>query len=162
MDGQKSKLRLRFNFFDAVIILAAIGAGFLLLRLTDADGGTALNPGKSVTVNYTLELSNLSEGTAVLIKPGDRLIDVVEKRYVGTVASVEYGPYSMTSKNSLTGDYILTEVPQRESASVSVTLDAVDNGSEFNASGFIPRGGMGMSVTGPGYAGAGLIIDIAR
>jgi hypothetical protein len=162
MDGQKSKLRLRFNFFDVVIILAALGAGFLLLRLTDAGEGTVMNPGKTVTVNYTLELSNLPEGTAPLIKPGDRLIDVVEKRNVGTVVSVEYRPYISTSKNSLTGDYILTEVPQRESAVISVTLDAVDSGSELNASGFIPRGGMGMSVTGPGYAGSGLITDIER
>ncbi|MDR1588653.1 MAG: DUF4330 domain-containing protein [Oscillospiraceae bacterium] len=162
MDAPKKKFKLRFNVFDAIIILAALGAGFLLLRLTGAGGGTPLNPGKPVAVIYTLELNNLPAGTAARIKPGDRLIDVVEKRDVGTVVSAEYGPYMSTSKNNVTGDYILTEVPQRETAVISVTLDAVDNGSELNASGFIPRGGLGMSVTGPGYAGSGLITDIGR
>jgi hypothetical protein len=162
MDEQKTKMRLRFNFFDAIIILAVLGAGFLLMRLTNAGGGTAFNPGKTVTVNYTLELSSLPVGTSALIKPGDRLSDVVEKRYVGTVVSVEHGPYVSTSKNSLTGDYILTEVPLREMAAISVTLDAVDSGDELNASGFIPRGGAVLSITGPGYAGSGLITNMER
>lgn len=162
MNTQKGKFKLRFNFFDIIIILAALGAGFLLLRLTDADGGTALNPGKPVTVNYTLELHNLPAGTPELIKPGDRLTEVVEKRYIGTVVSVEYGPYRPTSKDSLTGDYILTEVPGREMAVIKVSLDAVDTGSELSASGFVPRGGLGLSVTGRGYAGSGIILDMER
>ncbi|MDR2615968.1 MAG: DUF4330 domain-containing protein [Oscillospiraceae bacterium] len=162
MNSQKRKWKLRFNFFDAVIIIAALGVGFLLMRLTNADGGTAWNPGRAVTVRYTLELSNLPVGTAELIRPGDALTEVVEKRYIGSVVSVESAPYRPTSKDSFTGDYILTDMPEREVAIITVSLDATDTGSELNASGFAPRGGLNLSVTGRGYAGAGVILDIER
>ncbi|MDR0445988.1 MAG: DUF4330 domain-containing protein [Oscillospiraceae bacterium] len=162
MNAEKRKFKLRINLFDIVIIIAALGAGFLLLRLTDSGDGTVLGTGKPVTLNYTLELFNLPAGTAELIAAGDRLTEVVEKRYVGTVVSVEYGPYMPTSKNSLTGDYILAEIPEREVAVIEVTLEAVDTGNEINASGFVPRAGMSLSVTGRGYAGPGVILDIKR
>ncbi|MDR2421667.1 MAG: DUF4330 domain-containing protein [Oscillospiraceae bacterium] len=162
MDTQKRKFKLRFNFFDAVIIIAALGAGFLLLRLTGAGGGAAPGTGRSVTVKYTLELHDLPEGTAALIQPGDSLSEVVEKRYIGTVVSVESFPYAPTSKDGFTGDYILAEMPGREIAVITVSLDAVDTGSEINAGGFTPRGGMSLSVTGRGYAGQGNITDMER
>ncbi|MDR0838341.1 MAG: DUF4330 domain-containing protein [Oscillospiraceae bacterium] len=160
----KSKFKLRLNLFDIVIIILALAAGFLLLRLSNADGGggTVLNPGKQLTARYTLELSNLPLGTAELIKPGDRLTEVVEKRFVGSVVSVEITPYLTTSKDTYTGDFILTEVPERRSAVITLDLPASDTGSEINASGFVLRGGINLSVTGPGYAGVGLVINVER
>ena len=158
------KIRFRPNIFDIIIIAAALVAGFIFLRLSNADGAgtTVLSSGTSVRAQYTLELGNLPIGTAELMQPGDKLTDVVLKRPIGTVVSVTWGPYMVTSKNLDTGHYILTEMIGRESAYIVVEIDAVDNGSDVMAGGFAIRGGANLSVSGPGYWGYGMIVDVAR
>ena len=164
--SQKKTVKFRFrpNVFDIIIILAALAAGFVLLRLSNADGAgtTVLSSGTNVTARYTLELGNLAIGTSELIQPGDNLTDVVLKRAIGSVVSVTSGPYLVTSKDSNTGDVILTEVPQRETAYIVVEVDAVDNGFDVMAGNFAVRGGINMSVSGPGYWGYGIIADVER
>ena len=162
--NMKPKFKFKINFFDVLIIVLALVAGFVVLRLSNADGGgaTMLSTGTPVKVRYTVELSNLPEGIAELIKPGDSLSEAVEKRFIGNVVSVEIGPYMTTSKNSYTGDFILTSSPGRYTATVTVELDAVDTGSSIDASGFLLRANSTPSVLGPGYAGPGLITAIER
>jgi hypothetical protein len=165
MSEQKpNKFKFRINIFDVIIIAVAIAAGFLLLRLSNADGGggTALNPGAAVTARYTLELGNLPVGTAELIKPGDKLTDIILKRTIGNVVSVTSSPYYMGSKDYYTGNMILTTVPEREAAYIIVELAAIDSGNEVAAGGFPVRAGTQLSVSGPGYAGVGMIVDVER
>ncbi|MDR0906259.1 MAG: DUF4330 domain-containing protein [Oscillospiraceae bacterium] len=165
MSEQKPvKFKLRVNIFDVIIIVAAIAAGFLLLRLSNADGGggTALNPGTAVTARYTLELGNLPVGMPELIKPGDKLTDVILKRAIGSVVSVTSSPYYMTSRDLYTGDMILTAVPEREAAYIIVEIAAIDSGSEVAAGGFPVRAGTQLTVSGPGYSGVGMIVDVER
>lgn len=160
----KKKFKLKINVLDVIIIALVIVAGFVLLKLGNADGGGAavLSSGTPVTVRYNLELSNLTPGTGSLIKPGDSLMEVTEKRSIGKVISVEIEPYRVTSKDMYTGNFILTEVPDRETAQVVVELAANDTGSEIDASGFVLRAGENLPVTGPGYSGAGLVTSIER
>lgn len=159
----KQKFKLKINVFDIIIILLVIAAGFLVLRLSNADGGSAvLSSGTPMTMQYTLEMYNLPEGLSETIKPGDSLTEAVEKRYIGRVVSVEHGPYMTTSKDSYTGNLILTEMVSRYTATLVVELDVVDTGTELDASGFILRANATPSVLGPGYSGMGLITAIER
>ncbi len=157
------KPKIKINVFDVLIIALAIIAGFLVLRLSNADGGAAvLSAGAPVTVRYTLEISDMPENAAKSIEPGDSLSEATEKRFIGTVVSAEYGPYMTTSKDSYTGDLILTRMPNRFTATIEVELSVVDTGSELNSSGFILRANATPSVQGPGYYGLGLITAIER
>lgn len=159
------KPKIKINIFDVLIIILVIILGYVVLRLSNADGGgaTVLTSGTPVTVRYTLELSDLPESLINAIKPGDSLSEAVEKRSIGTVVSVDIGPYMTTSKNSYTGDFILTEEPGRYTATIIVELkNAVDTGSEIDAQGFILRANSNPSVLGPGYAALGFITGIER
>ena len=158
------KIKWKFNLLDAVIIILALAAGFAGYHLINADrgGGGLLVSGSSVTVRYTLELYDLPTGTAALILPGHGVMEVVEKRNIGTVVSVSVEPYRMTSTDRYTGETRLQNVPDRERAHVVMEISVTETERELSASGFIVRGGEGLSVTGPGWAGQGFILDIER
>lgn len=157
------KFKLKINVFDVIIILLVIVAGFVVLRLMNADGGGAvLSSGTPVTVRYTLELHNMPEGLGAMIHEGDSLSESVEKRAIGTVVGVEITPTVTTSKDSYSGDFILADVPNRETATLTVEISAYDTGTSFDASGFILRSNDTLSVTGPGYACVGLVTGIER
>jgi len=160
----KPKIKFKINFFDVVIIVLVLALGFAVLKLSNADGGgsTVLSTGTPVKVRYTLELFDLPEGLAEMIKPGDSLSESVEKRFIGNVVSVDFGPCMTTSKDLITGNYILTEKVGRYTATLVVELDAVDTGSAIDASGFLLRANLTPSVIGPGYASLGLITGIER
>ncbi|MDR0863208.1 MAG: DUF4330 domain-containing protein [Oscillospiraceae bacterium] len=158
----KTQGRWRLNPLDVVIILVALAAAFAFLQLTAPSGGTPLSSNKSVTLRYTLELVSLPEGVAELIHVGDELVDKVEKHEIGKVTAVTVTPYGISSKNTLTGEYIITEMPGRETATLTIEARATDTGSSIEANGFAFRVGGGVSVTGPGWSGIGYIIGIER
>ena len=161
MEDKKKKLKWSLNFFDLVIIAVAVVACFIIIRM--AGSGNVIAPsGETKTVRYTVELSTMLDDVADMIKPGDALIDKIEKRPVGTVVSVEVTPAYVSAQSSVTGDYIITEIPEHKSA--IVVLEAVCNVSDFeiSTSVFAIRTGTKISFTGPGYSGSGFIIEIAR
>ena len=160
----KQKFKLKINFFDLLIIVLVLALGFVVLKLSNADGGgtPVLSSGTPVKVRYTLEMFDLPESLMELIKPGDSLSEAVEKRFIGNVVSVDFGPCMTTSKDSYTGNLILTSKPGRCTATITVELDAVDTGSALDAAGFFPRANFAPSVLGPGYASLGLITGIER
>ena len=162
--AQKQKIKWKLNIFDVIIILLALAALLVGYNLLNADrgGGALLTSGREITVRYTIELANMPIGASELITPGDSVIEVVEKRAVGSVVSCESYPYRMTSPDRITGNTILAEVPGRESAAVTIELRATETEHEINANGFVLCAGTALSVTGPGWAGSGLILSIER
>jgi hypothetical protein len=159
--GRSFKLRL--NVFDAVIIGAAVVVAVIFLRLGRAGGVEPLSSGKQITVYYMLELTNVPEGLASRIKPGDSVTEVVEKRAIGTVISVEEETYKVISKDTLTGEYFQTEVPERYTANVLIEASAQETDESIVVDGgFFVRNGLPVSARGPGYAGSGHIINVIR
>ena len=161
---EKKKFKFKINFFDVVIIVLVLALGFAVLKISNADGGGAavLSTGTPVKVRYTLELFDIPVEMTEMIKPGDSLSEAVEKRFIGNVVSVESGPCMTTSKDYVSGNFILTEKPGRYTATILVEIDAIDTGNALDAKGFLVRANMSPSVTGPGYAALGLITGIER
>jgi hypothetical protein len=152
----------RLNIFDIIIIVAAIVAAVFLVRAADSGVSGIIAPGKSVTVRYTIELINMVEPSADLIKPGDKLLDKIEKYPLGTVISAQSAPYLASSKNSLTGAYILTIEPERQSATIVMEASATETDSAISVGGFEIRTGGAVNITGPGYGGLGYITAVER
>jgi hypothetical protein len=90
------------------------------------------------------------------------VIEVVEKRVVGTVVSVAFGPALKGGIDTVTGDVHQVPYPGRETVVITLTLDVTDNGRELGANGFVIRAGEHLSVTGPGWAGQGYIVGVDR
>jgi hypothetical protein len=162
VESNTKKRRWRLNVFDIVIICLAAAAAVIFLRAASSGAGTLISAGKPVTVRYTIELTNMLTPSAELVKAGDRLIDKIEKYALGTVVSAEAAPYIASSKDSVTGDYILTEYLGRQTATILVETQATETDSAISAGGFEIRTGQAVNITGPGYAGLGYIIGVER
>jgi hypothetical protein len=161
--GQRRKIKWRLNVFDIAIIIAAVAAVYLFLRLGQSAGVEILSSGTPTTVRYTVEILGLPEGFTDQIKPGDAIMEIVEKRSVGTVVSVDTQPFVMSSKNIITGEYIDAVVPERYTGNLLIESAAMETDESIVVGGgFAVRNGARMSIMGPGYAGAGYIINVER
>ena len=157
----KKKLKWSLNFFDLVIIAVAAVACLVVIKM--AGSGNVIAPsGETKTVQYTVELSAMLGDVADMIKPGDSLVDKIEKRSVGTVVSVEVTPAYVSAQSSVSGDYVITEIPEHKSAIVVLEATCSVSDFEISTNGFAIRTGTKISFTGPGYSGSGFIIEIAR
>ena len=165
MENEKTTKKWRPNFFDIIIVavvIAAVGLVFLILRGTGDTGGGILFAGQQETVYYTIELQAMRGDSGELIQPGDALVDRVENRPLGTVVSVELRPAQMLQRNLHTGDFVVSEIPERTDAIVVVRATATVTEHRIEIGRFTLRSGARVSVLGPQYHGVGFIIDIER
>ena len=164
-NSEQTVRKWRLNLFDIIIIICILVAAALVILYTSrSDGGSGIVfSGTRGTVVYKVELKGLIEDTAYLIQPGDSLVDKVEKRPMGTVVSVEISPSTASNKSYITGERIITNVPDRKDAVLLVTSDATITDNQISVpGGFVVRVGTWVSVNGPLYNCAGYIIDMER
>lgn len=163
-NNTKKKIKWRLNIFDVIIIICALVAAVLIINYASRSGGGAsiIPVGTQETRQYTLELQGMRYGTADLIRVGDTLIDKVEKRSIGTVVSVELRPAMMQTSNSVTGDRVISEVPGRIDAIITVSAQVTVTDSQVSVDGFPLRVGTKVSVNGPAYNGNGFITYVGR
>ncbi|MDR3209540.1 MAG: DUF4330 domain-containing protein [Oscillospiraceae bacterium] len=158
----KKKVKLRLNAVDAVIIVLALALGLVGYKLLSS-GGSLLSSGKQVTLHYTVELTYLPEGVAELVHVGDEIMEIVEKHTIGKILSVTVEPYREATHDYNTGDWVMHEVPGRETAIVELALRVTDDGKELTANGFTVRIGTVLPVAGPRWACArAIVIGIDR
>jgi len=163
-NSEKRKIKWRLNLFDIIIIACALIAAVLIINYASRSGGGAsiIPAGTQETVTYTLELQGMRYGTAELIQVGDTLIDKVERRALGTVVSFELKPALTLSNDSTTGDRIISEIPGRIDAIITVSAPATVTDSQISVDGFALRVGARVSVNGPIYNGTGFIAYVER
>lgn len=163
MGNESKKTKWRLNLFDVIFIACAvIVAVVIVISSGGFGGGSILSSGAQQTIVYTLELQSMIGDTAQYIKPGDSLIDRVEKRQIGTVVDVRLEQTKASMKDFETGERHMVEVPGRTTAIVTMSADATVTDSEISVDGFVIRVGVWLSVNGPLYNGSGFIIDIER
>ena len=161
---EKKKIKWRLNIFDVVIIACALVAAVMIINYAGRSGGGAsiIPAGSQQSLTYIIELHGMRYGAADLIRPGDTLIDKVEKRALGTVASVQLKPAMTQSTDNTTGDRIIVEVPGKVDAFITVSAQATVTDSQVSVDGFAIRVGTRVSVNGPVYNGSGFISFVER
>ena len=163
MEKSTEKRRWRLNLFDVIFIVCALIVAAVILVYSSRSGSGIIAPtGAQETVLYTMEFRKMLPGTAELIKPGDTLVDKTERKPMGTVVSVTLQPSRFSEKNFITGDRVMSEIPDRTDAIVVVAGQATVTERNINVGGFMIRAGAKISVNGPLYNGSGFIIDIER
>ena len=167
---EKKKFKLKFNLFDAVVILLALivaaGAVFYVRRKNAsaaAAEGEQVSGAAQVTVRYTLEIEQAYEQAAELAKAGDELYERTKKQYLGKVDSVEILPSRVLAKDTVNGAFLFTEVPERKNIKMQVSAQGVrtEEGTTLD-SGLEIRAGDNFRVCGPGYYGTGYVTYVER
>ena len=164
MENDKTIKKWRPNFFDIVIVAVLVAAAVLLFTLVRGTGDTGggLFAVAQEPVYYTIELQAMRGDSGELIAPGDSLIDRVENRPLGTVVSVELRPAQMLSRDLITGDFVVSVIPERTDAIIVVRAMATITDTQISIGRFTLRAGTRVSVLGPQYHGTGFVIDIER
>lgn len=160
-----AKKRFKINIFDIVIIAAVlvVAAILIVVMFKPDETGAIISSGDNVTVRYTIELSNMTPEAAAMVAEGDTLKDNIKKYAIGAVKSVTVGPTYYSTKNYETGEYIISESPEYKTATIVIEASAIETDTAVTVdSGYIIRIGLPISVSGPGYAGTGYIIDVER
>ena len=159
---KKKKLKF-FNLFDIIVILMIIALIAVLFFAKRANAPTDAPQGSSGKVIYTLELNGMQNGSAELVKPGDKLTDKIKKYDMGTVVSVEVKKATLQVEDYENGGIIDSEVSGLQTAVIVVESPCTETDSQIKTDGgFVVRVGTQASVHGPGYAGSGYIVGIER
>ena len=164
MEQNTPKFRLRLNLFDAIVILAALAVGALLLwvRLRPAAPVQA-DPTAQDTVRYTIRFQRWNPGTSGLISPGDQVADNVKNFEIGSVVSAQAVPARQQVVDQVNRRWVWAEIEGMED--VLVTIEApcsVSDGAITVGGGYELRVGVMAYVRGEGYMGSGPIVAIEQ
>ena len=157
------KRKWRPNLFDIIfIVIILVIAWFVVSNLRSPSGGVFI-AAATEPVTFTVELNDMFGDSAFLVKPGDALVDYIERRNMGTVVSVIVEPSVRLEKNDLTGARVISDYPGRFTAIITVRADATVTDTHITIpGGFIVRVGTRVTVTGPLYNGSGYITHLER
>ena len=164
MEQNTPKFRLRLNLFDAIVILAALAVGALLLwvRLRPAVPVQA-EPGAQDSVRYTVRFQRWAPGTGSLVTPGDQIADNVKNYEIGRVVSAQVVPTQQQVVDQENRRWVWAEVEGMED--VLVTIEAPCSVSEESITvggGYELRVGVMAYLRGNGYMGSGPIVAIEQ
>ena len=164
MEQNTPKFRLRLNLFDAIVILAALAVGALLLwvRLRPAVPVQA-EPGAQDTVRYTVRFQRWAPGTGSMVTPGDQIADNIKNYEIGRVVSAQVGPTQQQVVDQENRRWVWAEVEGLED--VLVTIEAPCSVSEESITvggGYELRVGVMAYLRGKGYMGSGPIVAIEQ
>lgn len=164
MEQKNTKFRLHLNLFDGIVIVLALAVGAFLLwnQLKPASAeGTAVP--SAASMEYTIRLLKVREGTGALVKEGDALVDVQKNYDLGKVVSATTLSATDSIINEETQTYVTAEIPGYEDVEIVVSSTAT-YGDELVllGSGYELRVGTKIYVRGPGYLGSGEVWAIER
>ena len=162
MEQNKKAFRLHLNLFDAVIILAAlvVGAVVLWTQLKPADSPAAPAAEK---IQYTIVVKKTVPGTGGQVEVGDSVVDAVKNFDLGKVVSSETLPSQDLALDTENATYVLTDVPNKEDVYITMESSAVIGDEMITlGSGYVVRVGEPIYVRGPGYLGSGTVYAIER
>ena len=157
-----SKIRLRLNLFDGIVLLLAVAAAaFLLWRMVRPDTPVQSDPTVTSRVRYTVRFQRWAPGTSELIEADDRLADNIKNFEVGQVVSAQAVPARMRAVDIQNRRYIWAEVDGFEDVLVTVEAPCVVTGEAITVGGgYELRVGETAYIRGEGYMGSGPIVSI--
>lgn len=144
-----------FNLFDVIVLLVAVVLGITLLLFTNG------NNQSTATVRYTVEFTNMQNGTASLIQEGDELEDRIRKYDLGKVLSVEVSPTIIYVADTVNGGYYEVASTTFETAMVVLEAPVTETEQDILVSGgYNIKIGTSVSAKGPGYSCYGTVLAI--
>lgn len=159
----KKKRNGSWNLMDVLLLLIAIVViGAIVYLFSPFSWLKNMTSKKEVSIQYTVELSDLDEAFLDKIQENHCVVDSVSKSDIGTVAAVDYNN-KYTELQCVDGAGVLVKYPNRYNVivTISVTADYIE-GEGYSVNGFRLAVGEKMSLRFPDYAGEGYCIGLMR
>ena len=146
------------DLFFVLIVACVIAAAVFLLG--NIDNGVRGQRTEAIAVEYTVEFRDVNNQALGKIKEGDTVRDPDNKRYIGTVVSVQSVPSSKIGYNSTDGSVFMAENPDFSDLLVTIRAEATrsDKGYYVNDARFLV--GKPTNIWSRGFAGSGYCISI--
>jgi len=153
------KLRVRFNLFDALIILLALGvlAAAVVLRNRSVEGGVTH---ETTTMRYTVEWTRTPHNMAECIHVGDDAFRATDGAYLGTVAEFRAVPHVELEYSAAQGRYIRYESPDHDDIYITIEGQGYATVKDVTIGDIPVRVGMELPLKGKGYARIGYVVDM--
>lgn len=151
-------MKVKFNVMDIIIVLillAAIGAGVLLLGGSSGEGRA-----ETKTIELKVELGKQEEAFTKLPKVGDRAdIGVKEKMNV-TVTNVEIKPATTSSEDVLGGTRPIVEIQDRYDVLITLEGEGVETDGAVKLNDVAVRVGDEAVIKSKNWAGVGVFLGV--
>ena len=152
----------QFSAVDVILILLALlvlgGAALLWLPSSSA----LLGREKSVTIEYTVEITNVKDTFIRNVVERDSVMDSVSKHPIGTVSSVENStPYTVLHYDDATDSVEMKEYPDAFNLLITIRAEAsFVEGVGYTVNDYRIAVGKEMALKVPEFVGTGHCISI--
>lgn len=148
----------KFNFLDVIILIgvaavAIVGIGML----RNASGAEQAD--QAAKVVYTVEDADAPLELVQAVQIGDRVNIGVNGVDSSVVTDVQYKPAEKVMFDSLSGTYLISELPDKYELQVTCEAEAAVSDMSISAGSTPIRVGAEFSVKGRGYAVIGYVIQ---
>lgn len=131
MDGkmrEKNSQRHRFNWLDALILLALVFlAALAVIKFIPGGTDVSLTNEKKVTIEYTVQIDKLDTDLSLALKSGDAVVDIDSKVNVGMLASIPLSSaYQESIYNEQSGGMEIVNSEKYMTVYLTVVADAVE------------------------------------
>lgn len=158
MENKKAP-RLRFNLFDALIILLALAALFGALLLRNRSTGTELMR-ETVPVRVTVELASSPVELGDHIHVGDDVFRSTDGTYLGKVQAVRSEPHEAVIFSNLTEHYVVYNCEDTSDVYVTIEGDGYYTKKSLVLESVDVRIGTELPIKGKGFAHMGYVYAI--
>jgi len=158
MDDKK-KLRVRFNLFDALILLLALGAlaGALLLRNRSTGTGAERD---TVPMRFTVEFLQAPPGMAKAVTVGDEVFRSTDSTYLGRVVEVRAQTHTEIEYSPAQSAFVAYECAESEDVYLTIENRGYSTARDIMIGSVAVKYGEEMPVKGKGYAKMGYVVGI--
>ena len=157
------KRRIRFNFIDLLILLVGAAAIFVLLYVFVLSGRKApvvSGEAETVRLEYVVEIQNVDEKFAEIVKKQQSVQDAIKRKPIGTVTGVEHNTFQKITFDYEKGEEVLSDVEGRVTLVVTIQADVTENKDSYTANGIVIRVGEQYSLIFPGMYGVGFCTSL--
>lgn len=157
------KRRIRFNFIDLLILLAGAAAIFVLLYvfvLSGRKSAAVSGEAETVRLEYVIEIQNVDEKFAEIIKKDQPVQDAIKRKNIGTVTGVAHDSFQKIVFNYESGEEVLSSVEDRITLVVTIQADATEGRDAYTVNGEVIRVGEQYSLIFPGMYGVGFCTSL--
>lgn len=156
-----SNKKLRFNFIDALILLAVllvmlVAWYFFVLR----DTGSDVSEVSYNTIEYVIEVSNIESRFDGTVKRDQSVEDAIRRKKIGKVAGVQTVPYEKITFNKIDGVETVSEVEGKITMAITIQAEAIETDQSFLVDGCEIKVGLEYSLMLPEFYGTGYCVEI--
>ena len=153
----KSKLRVKFNLFDVLIIALVLAVLAAALVLRNRSAGAAATGGEALPMRFTVEFTETPNDMAACIRVGDGAYRSTDGTYLGTIVDVRSVPHVRVEYSSAAGQFRSFDCEESSDVYLTVENNGYCTGKDVVIGSLPIKVGMELPVKGKGFASPGYV-----